>query len=225
MRETAAATCVALLLGLQVGAAGSADAAASPPEGSPASLEALMRGMAGASAVVARFREVKRLALLSEPIEARGTLYFVPPARLARVTESPAETRLVIDGDRFTFDDGSAAQAMDLSSNPVAREVVANFIVLWNGDLEALRERYEPRFETREAGWLLVLVPRRAPLRDVVARVTLEGSGRALTRMELVETAGDTTTTFFEDVVTDRVFDAAELERIFGENGAASETR
>jgi len=167
---------------------------------------------------------VKRLALLSEPIEARGTLYFVPPGRLARVTESP-ETRLVIDGDRFSFDDGSADRALDLSSNPVAREVVANFIVLFNGDLTALRERYEPTFETGDEGWSLALVPRRSPLRDVIERVTLEGSGRALTRMELVETGGDSTTTYFEDVDTDRVFDAALRERIFGEGGAAPKER
>jgi hypothetical protein len=35
--------------------------------------------------------------------------------------------------------------------------------------------------------------------------------------MELVETGGDRTTTWFEDVKTDRVFSAAELSRIFSE--------
>src|SRR5262245_55388941 len=36
----------------------------------PPTLEALMRGMAGAPGVVAHFREEKQLALLSEPLES-----------------------------------------------------------------------------------------------------------------------------------------------------------
>lgn len=195
------------------------------PETAPADLEALMKGMASTSGVVAEFREVKRLALLSEPLESRGTLYFVPPGRLARVTTSPAATRLVIDGDRFSFDDGTGSQAMDLSGNPVAREVVENFIVLFNGDLDALRRRYEPEFEASDDGWSLTLTPRASRLRDIVARVILEGRGRALARMTLLEAGGDTTTTHFEDVRSDYAFDAAELARVFGVSDAASEER
>lgn len=211
-----------VLLGMSVALPTALQAA---PEAAPADLETLMNGMASASGVVAGFREVKRLALLSEPLESRGTLYFVPPDRLARVTTAPAATRLVIDGDRFSFDDGTGSQAMDLSGNPVAREVVENFIVLFNGDLDALRRRYEPEFETSDDGWSLALTPRASRLRDIVARVTLEGRGRTLTRMTLLEAGGDTTTTHFEDVQNDYAFDAAELARVFGESGAASDER
>ena len=186
-------------------------------QGGPATLEALMRGMAGASGVEARFREEKRLALLSEPIESRGTLYFVPPNRLCRETSEPSASRLVIDGERVSFRDAAGGQAVDLSANPIAREYVANFIVLFGGDLDALRKRYEPRFRADANGWTLELVPRAARLREFIARVTLAGRGRALERMELVEAGGDRTTTWFEAVRSDRVFSDAELARIFSE--------
>jgi len=187
---------------------------------SPATLEALMRGMAGASGVEARFREEKRLALLSEPIESRGTLYFVPPNRLSRETREPSPSRLVIDGDRVSFRDAAGGETVDLSANPIAREYVANFIVLFGGDLEALSSRYEPRFRGDASGWTLELVPRAARLREFIERVTLAGRGRALERMELVEAGGDRTTTWFEAVRTDRVFSEAELARIFSEKTA-----
>jgi outer membrane lipoprotein-sorting protein len=199
------------LLCLAASPAPAADDAKSPP-----TLEALMQGMAGTSGVVARFREVKHLALLSEPLESRGTLYFVPPDRLSRETTAPSASRLVIDGDRFSFHDVAGSEAVDLSASPVAREYVSNFIVLFNGDLEELRRRYEPRFTAGEDGrWTLELRPRRRPLRDFIDRVTLEGAGRAMTRMELVEAGGDRTTTWFEEVRTDHVFGAEELARIF----------
>jgi outer membrane lipoprotein-sorting protein len=183
----------------------------------PPTLEALMRGMAGASGVVARFREEKRLALLSEPLESRGTLYFVPPDRLSRETTEPSASRLVIDGDRVSFRDAAGSDAMDLSASPIAREYVSNFIVLFNGDLDALRKRYRTDFSADAKGWRLVLTPRGLPLSDFIERVTLVGRGRALERMELVEAGGDRTTTWFEDVTTDRVFSADELKRIFSE--------
>jgi outer membrane lipoprotein-sorting protein len=186
----------------------------------PPTLEALMKGMAGASGVVARFREEKRLALLSEPLESRGTLYFVPPNRLSRETTEPSRTRLVIDGDRFSFRDAAGSEAVDLSASPIAREYVANFIVLFNGDLDALNRRYEPEFSADAAGWRLVLRPRGKPLSDFIERVTLVGRGRALDRMELVEAGGDRTTTWFEDVHTDRAFTADELSRIFSDPSA-----
>jgi len=179
-----------------------------------------MQGMAGAPGVVAKFREQKQLALLSEPLESRGTLYFVPPNRLARETSEPSRTRLVIDGDRFWFRDAAGSQAVDLSASPIAREYVSNFIVLFNGDLGALRKRYEPRFSADAHGWRLELRPRGKPLSDFIERVTLAGSGRALDRMELVEAGGDRTTTWFEEVRSDRAFSDEELARIFSEPAA-----
>jgi hypothetical protein len=143
--------------------------------------------MAGASGVEARFREEKQLALLSEPIESRGTLYFVPPNRLSRETREPSASRLVIDGDRVSFRDAAGGQTVDLSASPIAREYVANFVVLFGGDLDALRKRYEPHFRADANGWTLELVPRAARLREFITRVTLSGRGRALERMEMIE--------------------------------------
>ncbi|MEM7409382.1 MAG: outer membrane lipoprotein carrier protein LolA [Myxococcota bacterium] len=200
-------TALAGLVALHVASAGA--------EGVEATLERVMQGMAGTSGVVAEFRESKELALLSAPLDSRGVLYFVPPDRLARLTEAPSPSRLVVDGDRFFLEDATGGEALDLSSNPVAAQVVSNFIVLFNGDLEALRERYEPRFETTDAGWTLALVPRGRPLSDVVASVTLHGQGRALAKMELVETGGDKTTTWFDNVRTDVELEPATLERVF----------
>jgi len=186
------------------------------------SLEALMAGMAETSGVEARFVERKEIALLSEPIETQGTLVFVPPDRLARTTALPSRSRLVIVGERFGFRDEAGGDAVDLSSNPMAREFVTNFIVLWSGDLAALRARYEPEFRADGASWSLALRPRARPLSDLIERVTLTGSGRAMRAMEMLETDGDRTTTRFEDVQVDRRFTPEELDRLFALPGVGA---
>src|SRR6185369_16891097 len=119
------------------------------------------------------------------------------------------------DGDRVSFHDAAGGNTVDLSASPIAREYVSNFVVLFNGDLDALRSRYEPHFRADAKGWTLELVPRAARLREFIAKVTLAGHGRALDRMELVEAGGDRTTTWFEGVRSDRVWSDAELARIF----------
>ena len=197
-----------------------AHAAAGLPE---PTLEALTRGMATSSGVFARFREAKQLALLSVPLEVRGTLYFVPPGRLVRITSEPSRSRLVIDGSRFAYSDEAGGEQVDLSGNPIAREFVSNFIVLFNGDLAGLKQRYEPTLSVEDTRWKLVLRARQRPLSDIVDRVTLEGNGRTLDRMEMLETNGDRTTTYFDEVQTDRHFSSAELDTLFSVRGPASD--
>jgi len=199
-------------LGLLAAGGASAEPAAEPRK---PSLEALMAGMAQTSGVWARFVERKQIALLSEPIETRGTLVFVPPDRLRRSTAEPSRSELVIAGERFAFRDEAGADAVDLSASPLARQFVENFIVLFNGDLVKLRERYKPEFAAAGAEWSLTLRPRQRPLKGLIERITLVGTGPLLRSMEMLEQDGDRTTTTFSDVEVDRHFSPAELEQLF----------
>lgn len=181
----------------------------------PATLEALMAGMARARGVVAEFRETKELALLSAPLESRGVLHFLPPDRMLRRTLEPAPSSLLVDGRRVVFRDADGAAPVDLSADPSAREFVDNFTTVFRGDLAALKRRYDARFESDPPGWRLVLEPRDALLRRFVASLTLSGTGESMREMVLVERDGDRTTTRFERVETDHVYTPEEIAALF----------
>ncbi len=110
------------------------------------SLEELLRGMASAPGVRARFVEVREVSLLSEPIESEGEIFFAPPRRFARITERPSPSRFVVDGDRLSFQDAAGEQTLSAAGSRVARAIVENFIVLWSGDAEGLAARYDIEF-------------------------------------------------------------------------------
>ena len=148
MREKRPAPRLALLALLAAASAGAESPAI--PSG-PLTLEALMQRMASTTGVRAEFREEKTLALLESPLVSEGTLYFIPPSRMARITTRPGASALVIDGERMSYTDEAGASDMDLAGNRVARTIVENFVVLFAGDLAALRERYRVEFESREA--------------------------------------------------------------------------
>jgi len=191
-----------------------------PPQG-PLTLEILMHHMATTSGVRAEFHEVKKIALLEQPLESDGTLYFIPPARMARITRAPGATSLVIDGARMSYRDATGGNSVDLSGNRVARTIVENFVVLFNGDLDALREHYNVGFDAQGARWQIWLVPKGPPLAQLIASIELRGNGPAMEQMGLVEKEGDRTTTYFHDVVTDTRFSPEELSRIFLEGAPA----
>ena len=192
---------------------------APPPPSGTLTLDELLGRMATTQGVVAEFREVKLLALLDAPLETRGTLYFKPPDQLARVTKTPAPTRLVLSGDRMRFEDEAGANDVDLSANPVARQFADNLIVLWRGDRAALEAIYRLEFTAEGGAWKLVLAPKGAPLDRFISRIQIAGDGPKIGDMDLLETDGDRTHTVFERTEVDHVFSADELTTIFGASG------
>lgn len=196
-------------------AAAVALACAAPASAERLELETVLRGMAGTAGVSAHYREVKHIALLREPLETRGELVFVPPDRLARITQYPGRSWLLVDGDRVRLFDEASGEAVDLAGDPAARIFVESFIVLFQGDPDALRERYRVRFDADGDAWSIRLEPRRAPVDRFVESITLRGAARALRSMELVERDGDRAVTTFDHVEVDRRFSEEELARLF----------
>ena len=71
----------------------------------------LMRMLAAVPGSHTTFREEKRLAQLTRPVEDSGTLDYARPAHLEKHTTAPQEEKLVVDGDRLTISRAGAATA------------------------------------------------------------------------------------------------------------------
>jgi outer membrane lipoprotein-sorting protein len=198
-----------------------ASAQADPADAQP-SLQALMTRLAAIPSVRTHFVERKTLALLIEPLESSGVLYYVAPDRLARHTEKPLETTLVIVGDQLVIRDANGADRMDLGQSDVARQFVDNFIVLFNGDLTALERRYRLAFEIDDEAWQITLEPRDRVVKRLIESVELTGRGDSLQRMQILETSGDRSVTTFDHIQTHYAFAPGEAERVFSLNGPAA---
>lgn len=204
---------LALLVGL-------AFAAHAEPPHRERTLEALMANFAHSRGVEADFREEKVLPLLAEPLVSEGRFYFAPPDRLARFTETPGASSMLLDGNRLRIEDTLGTQEIDLGAEPTARQLVAQLLVLLSGDLPALERDYRVDFRGEAERWTLALVTRDLRARQVVSRIVMQGPWGRLDEMALHGAEGEVTRTRFERVVGDRVFEAAELARLFPAEGA-----
>ena len=184
-------------------------------DGSAPSLDALLERFAAMPGMSARFREEKRIALLSVPVRSEGVLYFTPPGKLLRKVDGPTPSVALLDGDRLTFASAGERQVVELGESPVLAGFVESFRYVLAGDRQALERTYRVAYDTEGAEWTLTLRPRNADLRRFLREMVLKGEGYAVKTMKMVEVSGDTTMTELYEVNPRRRFSAAEVRNLF----------
>ncbi len=181
----------------------------------PIELEALTKRLGSVSGIKVPFRESRRLAILSEPIESEGVFFFAPPGDLARVTLRPARSRVVVRGDRVVFEDATGRTTFDISTHKMARGLIDNFGILLRGDLAELRRRYVLDFRATEGSWTIEMQPRAREMRMLVERIEVEGQGDHLVRMTTFESNGDQIDLFFGEAIPLSDLEPSEQREIF----------
>jgi outer membrane lipoprotein-sorting protein len=179
------------------------------------SIDALMALLQRSGGVRTDFVETRTISILAAPIETRGTLYFDPPDRIARVTTRPGRSTAVVRGTRAEVADETGKRSVDLRSSDVAYSLISNIMVLLRGDLSALRERYEIGFAADGEAWQLDLQPRASDLRAIIERVRVKGVGATVSEMVTLETNGDATHAAFSNVETGVDFEADANRGVF----------
>jgi hypothetical protein len=174
-----------------------------------------MDHFANSGTVRAVFKETRRLALLADPIETEGVLYFAPPDRLVRQTTRPGSSRIVVHGGRVAFRDETGTRTLDLGSSDVARSLVDNLMAFLRGGLPRPHERYTIAFSSDGQGWRVDLEPRPKAVRAIIEGMRFSGTGWALGAMETRETNGDISISVFSRVETQLELSRDDFERIF----------
>lgn len=187
----------------------------------PSSFEELLAGFKETKGFEARFEEEKFLALLAAPLRSSGRLFFDPPSTLLRRVEKPRRQDILIRAGQVRISDDSGEQLLDLAGRGGVRPLVESMIWIFTGDLDSLERTYRIDYQVLEdaegegQGWQVRLVPKEAPLSQLVQELRVSGRGRVADTMEFVETTGDRTRTRIFDVDTQRRFDAVERRELF----------
>lgn len=184
----------------------------------PAGFEVLLDAFSRMPGLEAGFVEEKHLALLAEPLESRGRLFFARPGLLLRRVEAPRRSEVVITQTELRISDADGAQSIDLRSRPDVRPFVESLTWLLAGNRKALAEVYAVAFEpAREAKpWRVTLTPKAGPIARLIQYIRMVGNGLAVSQIEVRETSGDETVTRIVDANPARHFSADEMKQLFG---------
>ena len=159
-------------------------------------LQALMAAMAEVPASNTRFVETRHLAMLTNPIELKGSLRYERPNRLAKHVQSPFEELLSIDGETATLVNRKGERrVIALREQPALTALVESVRATLAGDRGLLERHYKLSFSGPREDWTLRLAPREAKVRAYVESITLAGTGARIGRIEVIEAGGDRSVT------------------------------
>jgi hypothetical protein len=147
--------------------------------------------LAAVDASRARFVEIRTIAALGTPIERHGTLSYARPGKLEMIVETPIAERMTIADGTMTIESRGATRVVDLTRQEPLLAWIESIRGTLAGDEAALRRHFEPAVSGTLDRWSLVLVPRDARLRAIVARVTIAGERDRVRTIEVDEVSGD----------------------------------
>lgn len=183
-----AALCIWGWVTASVAAAQTSDAASSNW-----SVAQLMRALRRVKTASGTFTERKTLHMLSAPLVSSGTLNYIAPDRMSKVTLSPRPEQLVLDGDRVTMKTGPDGEThtFSVTEYPQIGGLVEGIRATLAGDLSALDRFYTVQVVGGATDWQLLLLPRDPDLEKLVKAVRIRGSEDRILTVETDESDGD----------------------------------
>jgi hypothetical protein len=173
-------------------------ATAVPARGEAADLAALFALFAAQGERRRTFVERRYSVLFRNPPEARGTLYFKPPALLERDVTSPRRETVRIDAENVTLrtlgDDGKPVERKaSLATYPQLAGLVSTIRATLAGDLATLRKMYFIEMKEPMPRWRIELAPVEEPVAGAVTAIVMSGTLGDVERIQFTETTGDRT--------------------------------
>ena len=167
--------------------------AATPSFGQGWNLDALMSELAAVPASRTRFVETRHLAMLTQPLELKGSLSYERPNRLVKHVETPFDELLTVDGEALSLVNKTKGERRSLSlrEQPALGALVEGVRATLAGDRAQLERHYRVQFSGRRDAWRLQLVPRAAQVRAHVESITVSGAAARPQRIEVLESTGD----------------------------------
>ncbi|HLZ64828.1 MAG TPA: LolA-related protein [Aliidongia sp.] len=166
---------------------------ASATEGeAPWGLVSLMAKLHAVPAAKAHFTERKYAAMLTAPLETSGTLSYVAPDRLEKITLAPAPESIELQHDLLTGTQANGDHfSVSLGDHPEIGALVEGIRSTMAGDLATLGRYYSIAFDGNPADWHLALTPLDRSVRDKVDAIRIAGAGTQLRAIEVHERDGD----------------------------------
>ena len=175
---------------LTAGVASAADRNTAPAVGW--SLDMLMTNLHQIRSASAHFVELKTVHMLTRPIRAEGTLSYVAPDRLEKITTAPAPETIRLDGQTLTGTRSNGEDySVDIAGHSEIAAMVEGIRSTLAGDLPTLQRYYTITFSGGPDRWQMDLAPKDRRVREKVDRIRISGAGTIIDMIAVEEKDGD----------------------------------
>ena len=154
-------------------------------------LDRLMQNLAKTRTGHAIFVEKKTLAILDQPVESSGELFYTAPDRLEKRTLKPRAESMLLDRGTLTIEQKGKKHVLQLQNYPEIAAFIESIRGTLAGDRKALERAYQMSLEGNEQNWTLVLLPVADKMKKVVERIRIVGVRDELRSIEIIQADGD----------------------------------
>ncbi len=165
-------------------------------------IDQLMRGLAQTRASHAHFVETKTIAMLDEPVESSGELFYSAPDRLEKRTLKPKRESMLVDGNALLIERGRKQHRLQLQDYPELAAFIDSIRGTLAGDRNALERNYKLSLEGSAAHWTLQLLPTNKKMQSVIKQIRITGARAAVSYVEVTQTDGDSSLMLIENLTT-----------------------
>jgi hypothetical protein len=137
------------------------------------------------------FTEVHHIALLKEPLNSSGELFYEAPDRLEKRTLEPRPETLRLDHGILTAERGHRAHVLELSAYPQLVPFVESIRATLAGDGAALERYFVVDFSGELAHWKLHLTPRDPSVARSLTAIDITGEQAHLRTIQIRQSDGD----------------------------------
>jgi len=160
-------------------------------QAAPFGLDQLMAELRQVKSATGRFVERKELHMLDKPVEASGTLIYLAPDQMQKITISPSWERLAVRQSTLTIEQEGKTRSFSLADRPEIGAFVESIRSTLAGDLATLERFYTVTLTGDAKDWHLSLVPKERKLQELVKDIRISGSGRSIHTVETEEADSD----------------------------------
>ena len=154
-------------------------------------LDQLMSELAQTRYSHARFTEKKSIAILDQPVESSGELFYSAPDRLEKRTLKPRYETMLVEGSVLTIERGRKRHRLQLQDYPELAAFIDSIRGTLAGDRRALERNYRLSLNGSAAQWSLQLLPLQPKMLAVVQQIRVKGMRDQVRSIEILQTDGD----------------------------------
>jgi outer membrane lipoprotein-sorting protein len=165
-------------------------------------IDRLMHGLAQTRSDHASFTEKKYIAMLEEPVESSGELFYTAPDHLEKRTLKPKPEVMILDHDSLVIERGHKNYHLQLQDYPELAAFIDSIRGTLAGDRMALERNYRLSLEGTADSWTLQLLPVDEKMQAVVKRIRIAGVGYAVRSIEITQTDDDSSIMLIEKLAS-----------------------
>lgn len=139
----------------------------------------------------ARFTEKKSIAILDQPVESSGELFYSAPDRLEKRTLKPRYETMLIEGGVLTIERRRKRYRLQLQDYPELAAFIDSIRGTLAGDRRALERNYRLSLDGSAAQWSLQLLPLQPKMLAVVQQIRVKGVRDQVRSIDILQTDGD----------------------------------